>query len=325
LAAEFRTSRQFVYDVAARVKNALDWRPAGRAAVDRQPDELARLQQRVRELEADCDQLAGQLALERSKPQQDRFRLLLELALCPISEDKSVRCLEAAFGAEDQVSVGWVNGQLQKAGAAALAILQKKDLREAIHEAAIDELFRHRQPILCVIDPQTLLATVPQAAAHRKGETWQATLKEFPNLKLVVSDQASGLRKGVQDCPQDIAHQYDVFHFKREVGRWLRAQEARCYERMEQVEQARRWTQQPRLLDSARIQARSEYRQQAAALDEHLLAFDWIETIIRYLYESFTADDPRRHALRPRAEAAAIFDEVWLLLKESSSSPRNRS
>lgn len=43
LAAEFRTSRQFVYDVAARVKDALDWRPAGRSSVDHQPDELARL------------------------------------------------------------------------------------------------------------------------------------------------------------------------------------------------------------------------------------------------------------------------------------------
>jgi hypothetical protein len=81
LAEEFRTSRQFVYDVVARVKEALDWRPAGRQEVDRQPTEIACLRQRVRELEADCDQLAGQLALERAKPRQDRFRLLLELIL----------------------------------------------------------------------------------------------------------------------------------------------------------------------------------------------------------------------------------------------------
>ena len=316
LAEEFRTSRQFVYDVAERVKDALDWRPAGRTSINRQPDEIARLQQRVRALEADCDQLAGQLALERAKPQQDRFRLLLELALCPVSEDKIVRCLQAAFGRDGQVSAGWVNGQLQKAGAAALAILQKKELRYAIKEAAIDELFRHRQPILCVIDPNTLLATVPQAAENRKGETWQATLKQFPNLEFVVSDQASGLRKGVQDCPQDIAHQYDVFHFKREVGRWLRSQEARCYELMEQVEQARRWTQQPRLLDSARIQARIEYRQQAAALDERLLAFDWLEVIVGYLYESFMPYDTRRKQLRTRTDAEAVFDEVLSLLKE---------
>jgi len=316
LAEEFRTSRQFVYDVAARVKEALDWRPAGRQEVDHRQEELARLRHRVRELEADCDQLAGQLAIERAKPRQDRFRLLLELALCPISEDKIVRCLEAAFGSDGQVSAGWVNGQLQKAGAAALSILQKPEMRKAVHEAAIDELFRHRQPILCVIDPQTLLATVPQAAENRKGETWQAVLEQYPNLEFVVSDQASGLRKGVNDCAQEIAHQYDVFHFKREIGRWLRGQEARCYELMEQAEQARRWTEHTRLLDSARIQARIEYRQQASALDERLLAFDWVELIVGYLYESLTAYDARRRRIRTKAGAEAMIDEVLGLLKE---------
>lgn len=63
-----------------------------------------------------------------------------------------------------------------------------------------------------------------------QGETWQTVLKQYPNLEFVVSDQASGLRKGVNDCGREVAHQYDVFHFKREIGRWLRGQEARCYE-----------------------------------------------------------------------------------------------
>src|SRR5215470_17600161 len=255
LAEEFRTSRQFIYDMAARVKEALDWRPAGRQEVDRQGEEIARLKHRIRELEADCGALTGQLEVERAKPRQDRFRLLLELALCPVSEDKIVRCLEAAFGQEGRVSVGWVNSQLQRAG-----------------EAALAELFRHRQPILCVIDPRTLLAAIPQAAENRNGETWQTVLKQYPNLEFVVSDQASGLRKGVNACGREIAHQYDVFHYKREIGRWLRGQEARCYELMEQVEQARRLIDAPRLLSSARMQARVEHRQKAAALDERLLA-----------------------------------------------------
>jgi hypothetical protein len=316
LAEEFRTSRQFIYDVATRVKEALDWRPAGRPEVDHSQEEIARLRHRVRELEADCDQLAGQLALERDKPRQDRFRLLMELALCPVSEEKIVRCLGAAFGRDGQVSVGWVNGQLQKAGEAALAILQKAEVRESVREAAIDELFRHRQPILCVIDPQSLLATVPRAAENRKGETWQTMLDQYPNLEFVVSDQASGLRKGVNDCGRRLAHQYDVFHFKREIGRWLRSQEARCYEAMEQVEQARRLIDAPRLLSSARMQARVEYRQKAAALDERLLAFDWIELIVNYLYESLTAYDARRHEIRTRARAEAMIDEALALLKE---------
>ena len=44
LAEEFRTSRQFIYDVATRVKTALDWREAGRPTEERQAEEIARLQ-----------------------------------------------------------------------------------------------------------------------------------------------------------------------------------------------------------------------------------------------------------------------------------------
>lgn len=321
LAEEFRTSRQFIYDVAQRVKTALDWRDAGRPAEEQQAEEITRLEHRVRELEADCNQLTGQLELERTKVQQDRFRLLLELALCPVSQDKIVRCLAAAFGAAGRVSTGWVNSQLQRAGEAALALLQKAELQQSVREAAVDELFRHRQPILCVIDPQTLLATVPQATANRKGETWQGVLEQYPNLEFVVSDQASGIIKGVNGCGPEIAHQYDLFHFKREVRRWLRTQEARCYELMAQVEQAQQLLTTPRLLDSARIQARHEYRQQAAALDERLLAFDWIEVIVNYLDEHLTAYNARRHEIRTKASVEAVLDEVLLLLGEIKSIP----
>src|SRR5262245_27193294 len=113
--------------------------------------------------------------------------------------------------------------------------MQRAELRKAVREAALDELFRHRQPILCVIDPRTLLATAPQAAENRKGETWQAVLEQYLNLEFVVSDQASGLRKGVNSCGNEIAHQYDIVHIKREIKRWLRSREARCYEQMECV------------------------------------------------------------------------------------------
>jgi len=316
LAEEFRTSRRFVYDLAERVKDSLDWRRAGRPAEDRGREELAGLRQRVRELEADCEQLNGQLAVERGRSQERRFRLLMELALCPVSEDKITRCLEAAFGREGQVSAGWVNGQLQRAGEAALAIMQKTELREAVHEAALDELFRHRQPILCVIDPQTLLATVPKAAEDRKGETWQAVIEQYPNLEFVVSDQASGLRKGVNSCGREIAHQYDVFHFKREIKRWLRSQESRCYEQMEKAEQARRLSEDPRLGAGAHIQAVVEYRQAAAALDRRLLAFDWVELIVDYLDGAMTAYDARRHRIRTTAVGEAMINEVVELLRE---------
>lgn len=316
LAEEFRTSRRFVYDLTARVKEALDWRPAGRPVVERQAEEVADLQQRVQELTADVEQLQGQLAVERSRVAEQRFRLLLELALCPVSEDKIARCLAAAFGRAGRVSTGWVHAQIQAAGTAALTLLQKPALQHSVREAALDEVFRHRQPILCVIEPRTLLATVPQAAANRTGETWQAVLAQYPNLEFVVSDQASGLRKGVNACGGEIAHQYDIFHLKREIKRWVRTQEAACYDKMEQTERARRLLADPRLGAGARIQAEVEYRQQAAALDERLLAFDWLEVIVAYWEESLTAYDPLRQRLRTKADADAQLNEVLELLRE---------
>lgn len=316
LAEEFRISRRCVYDLTARVKAALAEHPAGRPAHDQNAQEVQCLRQRVQELHADVEQLQAQLAVERSRAQAQRFRLLLELALCPVSEDKIARCLSAAFGRDGRVSTGWVHGQLRAAGQAALALMQKAELRETVREAALDELFRHRQPILCVIEPRTLLATVPQAAANRQGTTWQALLAQYPNLEFVVSDQASGLRKGVNACGREIAHQYDLFHCKREIQRWLRTQEARCYERIAQTEQARRLLLDVRLGAGARIQAAVEYRTLAAALDERLLAFDWLTTIIAYWEESLTAYDARRQRLRTKADAEAQMEEVLALLRE---------
>jgi hypothetical protein len=96
----------------------------------------------------------------------------------------------------------------------------------------------------------------------------------------------------------------------------LRSQEARCYELIEQVEKARRLIDAPRLLSSARMQARVEYRQKAAALDERLLAFDWVELIVNYLYESLTAYDVRREEIRTKASAEAMIEDAVGLLRE---------
>ena len=260
LAKEWRISRHFIYDIAERVGNALDWRRAGRREEDRTRDELDAMRRRVRELEADCEQLRGQLEVERDGRRAARFRLLLELAVCPVSEDKIAHCLEAAFGRDERASSGWVHEQLDRAGEAALSLMRHEEIERAAGAMAVDEIFRHQQPILTAIDPLTMMALMSEAAENRKGETWQNLLERYPNVKFVVSDQGSGLLKGVRDAAQEIAHQYDLFHFKRELRRLTRSQEARCYEAMEQVEQARKLISSPRLGVGARVRAEVEYQ-----------------------------------------------------------------
>src|SRR5262245_59417490 len=58
-----------------------------------------------------------------------------------------------------------------------------------------------------------MMALTPEATENRKGETWQNLLEQYPNVKFVVSDQGSGLLKGVRDAALEIAHQYDLFTF----------------------------------------------------------------------------------------------------------------
>lgn len=71
----------------------------------------------------------------------------------------------------------------------------------------------------------------------------------------------------------------------------------------------------PCLGAGARIQAEVEYRQQAAALDARLLAFDWLEVIVAYWEESLTAYDALRHRLRTKADAEAQLNEMLELLR----------
>jgi len=221
-----------------------------------------------------------------------------------------------AFGRDGRASSGWVHEQLSRAGEAALSLMQRAEIERAAGAMALDEIFRHQQPILTAIDPLTMMALMPEAAENRKGETWQNLLDRYPNLKFVVSDQESGLLKDVRDAAQEITHQYDLFHFKRELRRLARTQEARCYEVMEQVEQTRKLSSSPRLGVGARVRAEVEYQEKAAALDRRLEAFDWVEVIIAYLEEQFDIYDDRRRKVRTRDTAEVAINEVLELLRE---------
>jgi hypothetical protein len=313
LADEWGVSRRFIYDLRARVREAIEAKPAGRRRSDRSGDECERLRMQVAYLEADCETLRGELAAERHGRDERRFRLLMELAMAPVSEDKIARCLGAAF--DRAPSSGWVHAELERAGEAALRIMNKEEVREALTEAALDEIFAGRRPILTIVDPATMMAVVPEAAEDRKGETWGRALDAYPNLSLAISDQGSGLLKGVE-LRGGVEHQADLFHIKRSLRRELRRLERGCYECMEEVETARRLVERERLLESARVQARIELDEKTAALDRLLSAFDWTELIVGWVEEQTEVYDTRRQRLRTYIEAQRVVDEALELLAE---------
>jgi hypothetical protein len=85
---------------------------------------------------------------------------------------------------------------------------------------------------------------------------------------------------------------------------------------MEQVEQARKLIDSPRLGVGARVRAEVEHQEKAAALDRRLEAFDWVEVIVAYLEEQFEVYDDRRRKVRTRDVAEAAIDEALELLRE---------
>ena len=98
-------------------------------------------------------------------------------------------------------------------------------------------------------------------------------LDASPNLSLAISDQGSGLLKGVE-LRGGVDHQADLFHVKLSLRRELRRLERGCYERMEEVEAARRLVERERLLESARVQARIERVEKAVPSARRLLLED---------------------------------------------------
>lgn len=311
LAGEWRVSRKFIYRLAQRVREAVDWQRPGRKAVDRSREEAERLLGRVAHLEADVETLRGELEIERRDRADRRFRLLLEIALSPVSEDKVARCLGAAYGREP--SSGWVHAQIERAGEAALRLMRRREVREALVVAALDELFSGRAPILMVVDPTSMLALVPESVGNRQGETWGKVLAQYPNLRLAISDLGSGLLKGVE-LRGGIDHQADLFHFKRAVRREVRRIEGRCYEAIASVDAARKQIGRPRLLSSARVQAEVEWREKQGALDRQLLAFDWAEVIVGYVDELTEPFDRLALRLRRYEDAQRALDDALELL-----------
>ena len=93
--------------------------------------------------------------------------MLMELAMCPVSTDKISRCLEAAFG--QRLSPSRIAATIERAGEAALSLMQQREVREALRDVALDEIFSGKRPILTLVEPNSLMAVVPRPPRTAKG------------------------------------------------------------------------------------------------------------------------------------------------------------
>lgn len=204
----------------------------------------------------------------------------------------------------------------QAAGERAEALLEVLDefARPRVSEAAFDEIFVGRQPVLMGVEPQSFCWVLGQLAENRTAQTWSHELQKFTALEHAVTDAGAGLMKGLtlahDGRAQPLSHCLDVFHTLREGGRAWRITQARVYQQNEQAQQRRQQLEQRR----RRCQPLHGYSSAVSRLqreaDEALESAVDIETAwqhVRACLELFTPQGELNTAAAARAEL-----EQWL-------------
>jgi hypothetical protein len=201
--------------------------------------------------------------------------------------------------------------------AAALAVLDPL-CRARVRDAALDELFAGRQPILMAVELDSLAWVTGQLSPTRDGAAWAAQLQRLPALELVTRDAGKGLDKGValentrrQECGQrPVADQGDHFHLLREGSGALRRMRGRATRALAAAEKADHERAQvaKRGRDQSAVarKAYQAWRQGEAAFDAWSAAARAWERVRREALPLFTPTGQRN----TRAQAEAVLAEA---------------
>lgn len=228
LATDYQTNRQQIYAILSDVEQGFAPQFPGP-----KPAEESRLLERIATLEAANQQLMvenAQLSVRLQRCVEVTPQRLERLWLTGIGEILPYETLQTmvkvAYGPEYVPSVGRLNALVNHAGTVAGLILSDERVTNAFQAAACDEIFFHQQPVLTVVEPNTMAIGAIEKMGDRTAESWQAVFAHFPKLQYVISDLARGLTKGVQ-LSGNLLHQGDLFHFFRDVGRTTQRLERR--------------------------------------------------------------------------------------------------
>jgi hypothetical protein len=216
-------SRQRLYRQAHRVAVALDG--------SQQPAHLEALREQLQQAHTHREARQHQQRWQVPVPPQRQAQFACTAQAEGVSLPVSRRLLAILLGAQTP-SVAQLGRWTRRAGQHAgrlLAVLDEHS-RPRIREAAADEIFVNRYPILMVVEPQSLCWQTGRLARHRDGTTWAAELRPLTALEQVTRDAGTGLEKAIQQLNAErdrrghaaLADQADHFHLLREGTRALR-------------------------------------------------------------------------------------------------------
>jgi hypothetical protein len=218
-------SRQIAYRHAQQVQQAVAVAYEGRPT-------SADLLQEVQQLREENRQLWQALEESIDFPKAKQQRFVVTAAALGLSDRQIVTLLAVLQGAcaPSRATVGrWVLTWARQAG----RLLQTLDglCHTLVATLCLDEIFCRRQPVLVGVEPHSLVCVLARRAADRSGLTWASVLRPWRQLRQVVCDAGSGLRKGLELYQQQrsteassppLAACLDLFHTCQEAQRVLR-------------------------------------------------------------------------------------------------------
>jgi len=179
-------------------------------------------------------------------------------------------------------SVGAIHALLEKAIAKATNRNGVQDLSRVL-EAALDELFQNRNPILSVVDVSSTYCCLLRLEEHRDGTTWGVRLLELQEQGFqpcsTIGDGGTGLRAGVAEALPGVPCKADIFHPERDAGQMVRFLENRAYAALSTYDKLQRHVQSnpaaAQLLEK-RDAAQLEVTRAVALADDVAVLASWL-------------------------------------------------
>lgn len=154
-----------------------------------------------------------------------------------------------------------------------------------VEAIATDEVFQGSQPVLTAADLRSGYVMMAEAAENRSGGRWESALETLKgrglNAKLNVSDEGSGLLKGVQGAFPEIETQPDIFHAVRDLGREVSVIERGALKDLSEYCDLEYRVENTRVYDSTR----QKYNDTRLRIEEKLVRADSLAILYQWLLE----------------------------------------
>jgi cell division septum initiation protein DivIVA len=321
-ARERGVSRQWVYREANWVADTLE--------NSRQRQHLADLEAQVRQLHQQCQALKESLAQAVCLGEDKQAELACVGQAIGVSLPHCRQLLEVVMAKPPSVAkLGrWTQAAGVKAGA--LLTVMDKLTREQVREAAADEIYV-KDPVLMVVEPESLCWTSGRLADTVDGATWAQEFGQMPNLEQVTRDGGKPLKFGAELANaarqeqglEPFVDQGDHFHAMFHGGVGIRRAQALASKTMAAVEQAEKELQQckqnVKSCTGAAARLRDAWKKAEAAMDE------WIK--LERIWEKTKTALPLftpAGALNTRAQAAAVLAETLPQLPDNGFAKTKR-